>query len=243
LVRNFLRNAEVTTMVMIASAFGGPTVAASAGGVSVDISGIIALLLTIQLVAVARRLLREGYTFPDIRQALLAEAQVQAEEAEAIKQRRWMRRLDSLWHRIWAGRIGRWFFAVADWRLKVPHHAPALPSADATEMVLGQSVLATFRALPEATQYGAAEVPAVVERLEHRAEGLRARGDTGENLTQTVAALEHIRLALLRLHSGAGSIDDLTLWLDRAKAIGERVDLQIEARQELRSTLGESTRP
>src|SRR5439155_476021 len=77
--------------------------------------GIIGAILIFQLVVVARRLLKDGYTFDDIRAALLAERQVQQEEDEVIKRRRWFLRLDSLWYRIWAGRAGRSSFWLGGW--------------------------------------------------------------------------------------------------------------------------------
>ena len=101
LVRGFVRNAQVSTMALLALALANQTVTASRTGVSVSFGGpgIIGIILLFQLVVVARRLLRDGYGFEDIRGALLAEAQVQAEEADVIKQRRWLRRLDTLWYR------------------------------------------------------------------------------------------------------------------------------------------------
>jgi hypothetical protein len=56
-------------------------------------------------------------------------------------------------------------------------------------------------------------------------------------LAETVAALERLRLALIRLQSGTGSISDLTLALERAKEIGEHVDRRIEAGREVQDLL------
>ncbi len=236
LVRSFLRNAQVTTMVLLATAVGGRGVQVGQGGIIVSGIGIVSMILIVQLVTVARRLLREGYAFEDIRAALLAEAQVQGEEAEAIHQGRWTRRLDTLWHRVWAGRFGRTFFKAAGAFLKVPERH-ALVSADATELVLGRSVLAAYEALADAERNQVRDVPAVVERLEKEAEALRAGGDTGERLAETVAALENLRLALLKLRAGTGSVGDLTMWLDRARELGEYVDQRIEADREVRKLL------
>jgi hypothetical protein len=194
--------------------------------------GIIGTILIIQLVVLARRLLREGYAFNDIRDALLAEAQVQEEEAEVILKRRWLRRLDSLWHRLWAGRFGRWFFGMAGLGIKPPAR-PALPSTDATEVVLGRAAVDMYNALPSADRTRLSDVPQVVHNLEHHAERLRSRGEKGEQLTATVAALENVRLALLRLRAGEGSVEDLTRYLERAKEIGERIDRELEARREV----------
>jgi len=239
LVRSFVRNAEVSTMVLLASIVAGGGVSVGSGGVHAGAGGpgIIGTILIIQLVVVARRLLKEGYAFADIHDALLAEARVQDEEAEVLGQRGWMRRLNSQWQRLWAGKFGRWFFRMAGMGLEAPA-GPSRPSADATEFVLGRSTLAAYEALPEALGRGARGVPALVQRLEARAERLRAAGDTGERLNNTVAALENVRLALLKLSAGVGSMEDLTLVLERARAIGEAVDRRLEAGNEVREALG-----
>src|SRR3989454_396721 len=224
LVRAFMRNAQVSTMVLVALAI------AERG------AGVIGAILLFQLVVVARRLLKEGYAFGDIRAALLAEAQVQQEEAEVTKQRKWVRRVDSLWYRIWAGRAGRAFFRLAGLGLKASAR-PALPSVERTELVLGRSALSAYHALPEAERRQARDLPGVLERLETGAEALRARGDTGESLTEAVAALEHLRLALVKRQSGVGSPSDLTLVLERARAIGDHVDRRIAAAAEVQELL------
>jgi len=223
LMRSFMRNAQVSTLFFLASLLGGKL-------------GIIGMILMFQLVVVARRLLRNGYAFEDIRTALLAEARVQAEEADAIQQRRWIRRLDTLWHRLWAGKFGRFFFRIAGVGLKAPERH-AIASADATELVLGRSVLAVYEALPGAERKQVPDVPAVVERLEKEAEALRAGGRTGERLAETVAALENLRLALLKLRAGTGSVGDLTQWLERAREIGDYVDRRLDAVGEVKRLL------
>src|SRR5206468_3877981 len=131
LVRAFVRNAQVSTMVFLALALAGQRVTVSQGSVSVSLGGpgVIGAILIFQLVVVARRLLKDGYAFGDIRAALLAEAQVQQEEAEVVKQRRLFRRLDTLWYRLWAGRVGRWFFRLAGIGLRATTR-PALPSIE-----------------------------------------------------------------------------------------------------------------
>ncbi len=235
LVRSFIRNAQVSTMVFLATTLAGQGTVTAAGSVRFTLggSGIIGTILLVQLIIVARRLLREGYSFADIRTALLAEAQIQAEEADVARQGKWIRRLNGLWQRVWAGRIGRWFFRLAGLGIKPPER-PALPSADRTEMVLGRSVEAAYDALTREQRAAVTDLPAVVGRLEARAAGLRARGDTGPALTDTVAALENMRLALLRLSAGAGSVRDLTAQLERAREIGQRVDAELEVRDVLR---------
>ncbi len=238
LVRNFVRNAQVSTMVLLAVAVAGQGISVGEAGIqTVSLGpGLIGTILIVQLIIVARRLLRQGYGFDDIRAALLAEAQVQEEEADEIRQGRWLRRLDGLWHRLWAGGFGRWFFRVAGAGITPPER-PAVASADRTELVLGRSVERAYEELPREYRARVAGLPDVVERLETRAEFLRDRGETGPALTDTVAALEHVRLALLRLRAGAGSVEDLTRYLDAARAIGERVDYQLEAGREVAQAL------
>jgi hypothetical protein len=238
IVRAFVRNAQVSTMVFLALALANQTVTASRSGVSVSFggSGIIGIILFCQLVAVARRLLRDGYTFEDIRAALLAESQVQNEEAEVIGGRKIFRRLHSLWYRLWAGRVGRLFFRASGIGLK-PAARPALAGVEATELVLGRSALSAYDALPEDTRHQLADVPHVVTELEAAAEALRARGDTGGHLTETVAALEHLRLALIKAQSGNASLPELTLVLARARGIGSHVDYRLAASEEVQELL------
>lgn len=225
-------------MVILAMAIAGQSVSAGAGDLSISLGGpgLIGTILIIQLVLLARRLLREGYAFEDIRAALLAEAQVQEEEAEVILKRNWLRRLDGMWHRLWAGKFGKWFFRTAGRGIKPPERS-RLPSTDATEVVLGRAAVDVYNELPAQDRTRLTEVPNVVHRLESHAERLRAEGDTGNHLTNTVAALEKVRLALLRLKAGEGSVEDLTLQLERAKEIGQEIDRHVEARAEIGSML------
>src|SRR5256886_7172868 len=65
----------------------------------------------------------------------------------------------------------------------------------------------------------ARDLPAVLERLETGAEALRARGDTGESLTEAVAALEHLRLdrKSTRLNSSHSQISYAVFCLKKKK--------------------------
>jgi hypothetical protein len=141
-----------------------------------------------------------------------------------------------LWYRLWAGRVGRLFFRAAGIGLKTAMR-PALAGVEATELVLGRSAISAYRALPEATQHQLADVPRVVTELEAAAEALRARGDSGEHLAETVAALERLRLALIKAQSGTASLPELTLVLERAREVGSHVDRQIAASHEVQQLL------
>jgi serine/threonine-protein kinase len=234
LVRSFVRNAQVTTMVIFALLIGGSGGEAS-GSLNIAVNWL-AIVMVVQLGAVGRRLLREGYAFPDIQAALRAEMQIQEEELEITGQKKFMRWINSMWYKLWSGRVGRWFFKVAGLGLAQRAYS-VVPSADHTELVLGRQVTRVFEELPRAQRDRAADLPEVVERLEARAEALRARGRTGPELTNTIAALERVRLAVLQLRAGAGSVEDLTRYLDAARNIGEEVDRQVAARREVQAVL------
>ena len=68
-------------------------------------------------------------------------------------------------------------------------------------------------------------------------ESVRAR--VRERLEQAVAALETIRLDLLRLQAGVGSAEDLTIDLVAAEAINRAVDAELSGRAEVERHLKE----
>jgi hypothetical protein len=221
-------------MVLLGSVIGGSTVNTGPNGTSFQIggAGLIGMILLFQLLAVARRLLREGYAFEDIRAALIAESQIQQEEADEARQGRWTRKLNMLWLRVWAGRFGRWFFRLAAIRLKDTGKRVVVV-AEPTELVLGRSVIEAYHALDRGTRTALRDLPELVERLEREAEALRARGDTGERLAETVAALENVRLALLRARVGTGTAGELTGLLENVRQLGVDVDHYLEAQREV----------
>jgi len=234
LVRSFVRNAQVTTMVVFALLIGG---SGGGGGQGLNVAvNWLALVMVVQLGGVGRRLLKEGYSFPDIQAALKAESQLQEEELDAAGQRKFFRRINSMWYKLWGGKVGRWFFKLVGTGLHPPDYA-VLPSTDHTELVLGRQVTQVFDELPRAQREQVMDLPAIVERLEQRAEALRARGRTGPELTKTVAALERVRLAVLQLRAGVGSVGDLTHHLQAARRVGEEVDRQVAAQDEVKAVL------
>jgi hypothetical protein len=231
LLRNFLRNAEVTTMVFLTVALVQQNAQNTSG-----LLNFVLIALVVQLVAVARRLLAQGYTFEDIRAALLAEARMMEEEAEAAGSAKFMRWINSIWNRIWAGRFGKFFFRVAGWRLKQPE-VSAIPSSNATELVLGRAAEDLYTQLPSGLRERFSEVPGVIRSLERDAERLRRRGETGERLRTTVAALENLRLGMLRLRVGSATADDLTADLERAREIADEISAQLAAQREVKELL------
>jgi hypothetical protein len=58
-----------------------------------------------------------------------------------------------------------------------------------------------------------------------------------EKLVSTVAALETIRLSLLRLVAGSGSVQSLTTDLGLASQVAQEVDLLLETRREVEQVL------
>jgi serine/threonine-protein kinase len=65
------------------------------------------------------------------------------------------------------------------------------------------------------------------------ADVLEARRSTAsKHLAESVAALEGIRLDLLRLHAGAGDLAPLTTLLDAARLLGEDVNRLADAQRE-----------
>jgi serine/threonine-protein kinase len=120
-----------------------------------------------------------------------------------------------------------------------------------TEMALGMAVGDLFAALPKPYRDDLSELPKVVERLESHAAAARtrmeelnallaaagsdkpspetatlieARDTAKRELGDSVAALEAVRLDLLRLHGGAVDLRPITTVLEAARELGEQLD-------------------
>jgi len=63
-----------------------------------------------------------------------------------------------------------------------------------------------------------------------------------ENLADSVAALEGIRLDLLRLHAGASDLAPLTTLMDAARVLGEDLSRLAEAQREVEGVARENPR-
>ncbi len=82
------------------------------------------------------------------------------------------------------------------------------------------------------------------DRRDSLAEDLkRARAAAEDRLSEVVVALETIRVALLRLHAGAGTIESVTMDLSAAKDLSEDVVRVLEGRREVERLLGDPTAP
>jgi serine/threonine-protein kinase len=73
------------------------------------------------------------------------------------------------------------------------------------------------------------------ERLRAELEG--KRDQAAQRLSVAVAALENIRLDLLRLKAGVGTVDQLTADLNAARDLQKEIDLAVEANREVEAAL------
>jgi serine/threonine-protein kinase len=141
-----------------------------------------------------------------------------------------------LWERMLAGGLGRATFRLAGLGLRSADRAPVATAGrpgEPTVVALGRAAEELFAALPAAQRGRFADVPALVGRLQADAARLRPGAEdpgVAERLRVTAAALEAIRLDLLRLHAGSGSLDELTRDVEAARDLGRRVDAALEVR-------------
>ncbi len=149
--------------------------------------------------------------------------------------------------RVWRSALGRWMIKLAGWRLQAPG-SPEQAVHRPTELALGHAADLLYQALPPATRRELEGLPETIALLSaHAAElrqhieeldGLRgevptrdgeARGALEEarvlwrtQFTETVGALEALRLGLLRLHNGVGEVAALATDLAQARTRMER---------------------
>ncbi len=155
--------------------------------------------------------------------------------------------------RLWNSRVGAWLAR----RLGAPERSQLAGASAfrATEAALGVAASELFAALPKEWREQLADLPVTVAALEARAaearadievvdalvpsasagaEVLRARREAATTrLADSVAALEGIRLDLLRLHAGAGDLAPLTTLMDAARLLGEDLRRLAEAQEEV----------
>ena len=154
--------------------------------------------------------------------------------------------------RLWNSRVGEWFAR----KLGAPERSQlAGPSAfRATEAALGVAASELYAALPSEYRSQLSELPDILAMLEARASEARAdieivaamapgRDDAEllaarkqraqKQLSEAVAALEGIRLDLLRVHAGAQDLAPLTTLLDAAREIGADLSRLADAQAEI----------
>ena len=160
--------------------------------------------------------------------------------------------------RLWNSRVGEWLAK----RLGAPERSQLAGASAfrATEAALGVAASELFAALPKEWREQLADLPATVAALEARAAEARAdidvvaamapsgtadadvlaarREAASARLAESVAALEGIRLDLLRLHAGAGDLAPLTTLMDAARRIGDDLNRLAEAQREVEDAAG-----
>jgi len=160
--------------------------------------------------------------------------------------------------RLWNSRAGEWLAR----KLGAPERSRAVGGGvfRPTEAALGVAASELFAALPKAYREELAELPAMVEVLEAQAAEARAEIDmlaslapSGTNgaevlaarreaasahLAQSVAALEGIRLDLLRLHAGTGDLAPLTTLIEEARVVRDDVRRLADAQREANDVIG-----
>ncbi len=115
-----------------------------------------------------------------------------------------------------------------------------------TEAALGSATGTLFHALPEADRAALADLPAVVARLEHEAAVARdqvahqAEGPWADRLERAVAAIETLRVGLLRIAAGNAAAGSLTADLDAARELSTRIDYLMAGADEVAELLGDS---
>jgi serine/threonine-protein kinase len=159
---------------------------------------------------------------------------------------------------LWRSKLGAWLAR----RLGAPERSQLAGASAfrATEAALGVAAAELFAALPKEYREHLVELPAIVAALEARAAEARAEievvaafvpsgsGDSdvlaarkqaaAAHLAESVAALEGIRLDLLRLHAGAADLAPLTTLMDAARLIGEDLSRLAEAQREVEDAAG-----
>jgi serine/threonine-protein kinase len=149
------------------------------------------------------------------------------------------------WRKLLKGRVGKLAFRLGG--VGLAGSADALPAAgERTEMALGDAADELFGALPKEQRERIGNVPAVVARLEADALALRERMDdpgVAERFATVVAALETLRMDLLRLTAGAASPDELTQDLEAARRVGAEIDAEVAGVREVQEILHHPTPP
>ncbi|HTI04672.1 MAG TPA: protein kinase [Gemmatimonadales bacterium] len=170
------------------------------------------------------------------------------------------------WGKVWTGRLGRWLFKLAR-AFTPARALPASLTHRPTELALGMAAEQLFESLPKDTRAQLRDLPDVVHRLEQDAQKMRMRLEelqealadakpSGEarhdrivadlsaerelvqqRLKDAVAALETIRLNLLRLHAGTATVKSLTTDLGLAREVAREIDRHVQGLREIEEAL------
>ena len=167
------------------------------------------------------------------------------------------------WSAAWGGRFGSCAFSVAQ-RLRGTKAVRPAMTHRATELSLSMATEQLFESLPAPSRSALRELPNVLQTLQRDAQRLRAQyeqlqdalgsADSRSNpeawqavqrdrdfvharLRDCVAAMETLRLGLLRLHAGSTSLESLTTHLDLAADVSADVERLVAAHQEVDDAL------
>ena len=166
------------------------------------------------------------------------------------------------WAKVWHGPIGKAAFWLGR---KLLGKEPPITAVThrATELVLSMAAESLYDSLPQSMRRSLGDVPGLVRRLQNDAQRLRELHDEVQyaidasrnagsdahgalraeaeristKLTDTVRALETIRLNLLRLHAGSGSVQALTTHIDLAAQISADAERLLQAQREVERAL------
>ena len=171
-----------------------------------------------------------------------------------------------VYSRLWNGPLGRWLFRIARW-VTPRGAMPAAFTHRPTELTIGLAADQLFEKLDKPTRKRLGDLPVTVRRLEADAQRMRARLETLQDalaetsdhsserserirtelvaerdlvqkrLGDAVAALETIRLGLLRLHAGTATVQSLTTDLGLAAQVAKDVDRLLDGRREVERLL------
>jgi serine/threonine-protein kinase len=141
---------------------------------------------------------------------------------------RTLRRGPSRWSRWLQGSLGRLLFRGARIVAR-PRDRGEIGEGMPTIVALGTEADHLFAALPAVAREQLRELPRVLAALRDEATRLRERDDpvAAERLATVVAAMESFRLDLLGLAAGHASIPDVTLHIEEARRLSERIDVAL----------------
>lgn len=156
--------------------------------------------------------------------------------APAIAVRSWWtllhrRNPEGLWNRLAGGWLGRALFRLAGLGLG-PVQRARLEDGEPTVRGLGERARQVFAALPAAEREVLREVPGLLDGLELEAMALRAAPEsaaTAARFAEATAAMELLRLDLMKLAAERAGPSELTAAIQRVRDIGRRVDAIVNA--------------
>lgn len=171
--------------------------------------------------------------------------------------------------RFWKSKLGEKLFRLAGFKLKRVAPALGASEHRATEVVIGLEADRLFEALPKETRESLGTLPETVQALEQDAQAMRqqvaemdgilaeigdddpsrpsaarasveaTREEAQGKLREAVAALETIRLGLLYMQAGTGTVESLTMELEAARGISDDMENLLAGHREVERILQE----